>query len=242
MTSRVSRKDKTVIAQEWDSIALKRHRQIEDGVDRSFHDVLAPAILDSLGGSENLNVLDIGCGSGTLSSMIADRVKNVTAIDSSAESIKLAERECSKPNLEFIWSSAEEYSLASRQAFDAAVANMVLMDVAVLADVLRAAACLTKIGAKFYATITHPYFWPVYRGYSNADWFDYLEEIHIEAPFRIKAEELAIMTTHVHRPLQDYLSGLYEAGFRDVTIRELRGPAEDASDYPRFMLLGASKG
>ena len=57
-------------------------------------------------------ILDIGCGPGLNSSLFAERDLNVTGVDSSAEMIKLAEKNC--PEGEFINAAAADFKTVKR--------------------------------------------------------------------------------------------------------------------------------
>lgn len=93
--------------------------------------------------------------------------------------------------------------------------------------------CLQPNGILVF-TIAHPCFWPTYWGYAEAPWFEYDAEIAIAAPFRIAAEGTALVTTHVHRPLQQYLSALRTSGFELERFRELIGRG---FALPRFVAM-----
>lgn len=224
------------IGAEWDAIAAKRHRQIEEGADRSFHEVLAPSILAAAVRARPRKALDIGCGSGRLTSLVAEQASTVTAVDPSIVSVALARSDNYRENINYVHCSIEQYAEDSPEVFDFLYSNMVLMDVCNLENVLAAASALSSTGAEFHATLTHPFFWPRYSGYECADWFEYQREICIKSNFRISNETLPEKTTHIHRSLETYVSSLYRVGFRDVRVGELAGP--EGGD-PRFMLLSA---
>ena len=244
-------KSELQIIQEWDSIAEARLNQIDSGLDSSFSKVLAPAILNRLNQKE-LRVLDIGCGTGTLSQKISNTVREVVALDPSCNSIRLARERHSAGNLHYIHSDAQQYLSNNDNAkgyFNSIVLNMVLMDVIDISSVLNPAYELCGHRGSIYATITHPCFWPKYWLYESSDWFDYSKEIQIEAPFRINSDQLSNITTHIHRPLENYLQAVYEAGFVNVRIEELRENvrhrervASNKLNYPKFLMIVASKG
>ena len=127
--------------------------------------------------------IDVGCGTGFLSSKIATIADECWGIDSSKESIKLASRKYKKDNLHFVCSSIKEYK--SDISFDACIANMVFMDDPEWTDSLNNIIKLLTPDGKLLMTITHPCFWPQYWGYQDENWFNYLEEIFIQGLFSI---------------------------------------------------------
>lgn len=244
---KVAPKDEESIAQEWNALASIRLEQIDSGIDRSFDEVLAPSVLRAIEPTEGLRVLDVGCGTGTLTELIATHSDHVTGVDISEKSIELAKKHHSSPSIDYLAMSVEEYASTFEIKFDMVVANMVLMDVADLRSVVAAIARLSKPGARFVATITHPLFWPVYWGYATEPWFSYLDEIFIEAPFEISAQLVQEPSTHIHRPLQAYFSEFYAAGFHDIGLCELAPPEVPSqaavsvvATYPRFAMLTGS--
>ncbi len=233
------------IAAEWDALAETRFNQIRSGLDQSFDFILTPAILQEVRNATSHSLLDVGCGSGTLSSALAPRVRSLVGIDPSRVSIDLAKRYNRAQNATYFRASVEEWADQNSQQYDLLVANMVLMDVADLSAALVAMSKLCKADGTIHATITHPFFWPKYWGYDSAPWFSYMAETHIEAPFRIAAAKTDLWTTHTHRPLEQYLSSLSAVGFRAVRIKELVDPRSCVTasgvTYPRFMLISASR-
>jgi hypothetical protein len=98
--------------------------------------------------------------------------------------------------------------------------------------------CLRE-GGIFIFTIPHPCFWPIYWGYAEAPWFNYNKEIAIKAPFRIASEGTSLESTHVHRPLCQYVDSLRKAGFDLDLIEELVGKGFVP---PRFIAMRCRKG
>jgi ubiquinone/menaquinone biosynthesis C-methylase UbiE len=245
MTRPIKGKTTIRIAAEWDALAETRLNQIRSGVDRSFDLILKPAILQEVGQATSRSLLDVGCGSGSLSSALAARVRRLVGIDPSKVSIDLARRYHLSHNATYFEASVEEWAAQQPQQYDFVVANMVLMDVADLSAALAAMSKLCKTNGTIHATITHPFFWPKYWGYDSAPWFSYMAETHIEAPFRIAAADTELWTTHTHRPLERYLSSFSAAGFRAIRIKELIDPRPSVNasgqSYPRFMLISASR-
>lgn len=240
---RVWDKKQEHIAQEWDAIAEARSKQITEGKDISYEYVLTPTILRLALESDRSDVLDVGCGCGFLTAKLAAMCERITAIDISSTSIRLAERHCDQlANVRFVNGAIEELKLGNGQPlFSLAVANMSLMAMLRLDAALSSLAQLIVDGGHLLFTITHPCFWPQYWEYAT-EWFRYGEEVVIEAPFRISLDESTrFLTTHVHRPIEQYIAELWSAGFRVCRILEPMPPREIESlypkpwEYPRFL-------
>ena len=237
------------IGKEWDRIAHLRHKQIVSGNDLSFNYVLMPTVLELLQGCNLKKVLDLGCGSGELTRELANVSGEVIGVDLSLLNIEIAQEISAESiNVSFHSGSVEEFADQwSGLGFTTVVANMTLMDCVNLDSLIEATAKLIAPKGRFVATITHPWFWPYYWGYANADWFSYHREIVLEAPFRISAEVTDYVTTHVHRPLSIYQNTLARAGFLIDQILEPYPDEEVHSLYaerwsfPRFLAFRASK-
>ena len=245
----VAGKSLDLVSAEWDRIAQQRHKQITQGKDLSFNYVLKPTVLKLLQGCDLSSVLDLGCGTGELTREIARISGQVSGVDFSPLSIEIAEETCSGlSNIKFFASAVENFAEHwDGPQFHTAIANMTLMTCVDLDSFVNAAAGLVVPHGHFVATITHPWFWPAYWGYAEADWFDYFREIVIEAPFKISAENTDCVTTHVHRSLSAYQNTLARAGFLTDQVLEPY-PDEDVHSlyperwrFPRFLAFRASR-
>lgn len=243
-------KDDRALACEWDKIAIYRDKQIKNGLDLSFSSVLLPCILDLSKNSDFSNVLDAGCGTGYLTYEISKKAKKVVGVDFSEENILIAKKKCSLSNTEFVNTSIENYAKSCiHNYFSLCIANMTLMNVTSLDGVIKAISKLLKPNADFIFTITHPCYWPLYWNYFNKDWFDYKEEISIEAPFKITLDsDSKYVTTHFHRPLEMYIKTLLKYHF---ILKDLVEPIPAYTDqvnlqykktwkYPRFIGIKAT--
>jgi SAM-dependent methyltransferase len=232
------------VQREWDRIASLRYEQIDHGRDLSYIYVLRPSILARLHGCGG-PILDVGCGVGLLTVEIANQCGGAIGIDISPESIALAQtRSAHKSNVTFACVSVEEFANTTSERFSAVVANMMLMTTPNLYAVVRAITRLLRTGGRLILTIPHPCFWPIYWKYEEEDWFNYSNTVSIEARFSISSDGPSeFVTTHIHRPLEQYFSVLAANGLSIETLTEPRPPESlDAAylkrwRYPHFVLM-----
>jgi trans-aconitate methyltransferase len=232
-------KEEADIVREWDSIAPIRDRQVALHQDKSYEHVLEPWILGKVGRSNAKRIIDVGCGTGRLTSKLSSRVGETVGIDPSAVSIELARDHDDVTRFEV--ATAEEWVRHDPDGrFDLAVANMVLMDALDLDGIVGALAVLAR-GGVVLATIAHPSFWPIYWNYAGSDGFSYLDETVVETPFRTSSKAYGLMATHVHRPIEMYLRSFRRHGLKVTAFEELRGPESvEKFPYPRFIGIEAA--
>jgi 2-polyprenyl-3-methyl-5-hydroxy-6-metoxy-1,4-benzoquinol methylase len=238
----ITEKSLSQIVAEWDALAPVRYHQISSGIDISYNQVIAPALLRQLMPLQRSRVLDAGCGTGAFSARLSEIAGEVVGIDPSARSIEIAQG-LRLPGTSFVQATVEEFSRTNLWLFDVVVANMVLMDVLSLDSFLEG--CRRTIGddGRLVFSITHPCFWPEYYGYASASWFQYEKETMIEGPFRISADRVgSLPSTHFHRPLSAYVSAFAGAGLVLQAIAEPTPPPNVNAEYlgrwkfPRYLV------
>jgi SAM-dependent methyltransferase len=240
-----STKSHVELAREWDQLAPERHRQIVSGEDLSFDNVVVPLTWRLFDGADPTVVLDIGSGTGDFTVRLAEHVRTVIAIEPSRVSMTLARLVCGDAqNVRYIEAPLEEAaSVIDERAVTAAVAVMTLMTAPDLRGFAKALALLLRKGARFVATLTHPCFWPRYWGYEKEPWFSYGAETFIEAPFTTSKGSTGVRTTHIHRPLEQYVRVFAEEGFcLDALAEPMPGPEVQVLyprpwEFPRFLGL-----
>lgn len=231
------------ICSEWDGVCEKRQIAIEQGQDVSLSLVTAPCIVKNVREAAPNAILDVGCGTGYVTSLLAQEAAICCGIDASQHSIDLAKDRYSLPNLQFFHSKLSEFSSCTQ--FDLCVSNMVLNCSPDLRGDLRGIYKLLPSGGIFLAMIPHPCFWPLYWGFQNEPWFHYQEEMFIEHDFSISLVKAMGKSTYIHRPLSQYIQEIVSIGFSLKGIEEPYpvGPVPRgySYSYPRFLFLKCRK-
>ncbi len=222
------------LTREWDELAEERHRQIASGEDLSFEHIVVPTTWSLFEGADRTVVLDIGSGTGDFTARLALVAGKVIAVEPSRASMALARKICQPAhNVRFVEASLEEAASSLDEGpATAAVAVMTLMTAPDLRGFAKALAALLQARARFVATVTHPWFWSKYWGYEDEPWFRYEVETFIEAPFVISRRRTEIRTTHIHRPLEQYVTVFAEEGFRLDALAEPMPPPKVQALYP----------
>ncbi|MEA9389543.1 class I SAM-dependent methyltransferase [Acerihabitans sp. TG2] len=240
------------LASEWDGLATERHRQIYAGLDITFTHVMAPLVESLVGQNLDATLIDIGSGTGELTGRLAMRFKRVVCIEPSARSLEVAKSILSTfSNVFFINSDFED---CGGQFFhDADEKNIFLAAMMLSADpqLDKFAQTLSRAarrGDEFVATIPHPCFWPRYWGYEKESWFSYKKELMIKAPFKISLSGSELKTTHIHRPIETYISTFSKYGFQLLNMSEpipnqkIQSLYPQKWDFPRFLAFKWVKG
>src|SRR5215216_4537317 len=115
--------------QSWDQIAEDWVTHADSNDYRNVF--LVPHTFALLGEVAAKKVLDVGCGEGGYTRMLASKGACVTGIDGSARLIEIAKQRAEKENLDIVYKVRNANSLydLKEESFDIALAAMSLMDV-----------------------------------------------------------------------------------------------------------------
>lgn len=230
----------------WNANAAFWDERMGEGND--FFKILQwPAILRLLDPKPGQRVLDIATGNGLTARRLADLGAEVTAFDFSAELVELAR---SRPNpsdrIRYrVLDATDEAALLSlgESAFDSALCNMALFDMADIEPLFRVLPGLLKPGGAFVFTITHPAF-------NNTSCMHVAEEIDdegvIKTIYSIKVSRYMTPYTghglamrnqpkaqlYFDRPLQYYLNQGFANGFVLDGFEERAFPPGDPQKNP----------
>ncbi len=228
----------------WDGFGATWSATIDNDVFRSaFHDPLFFG--DFVPDLRGQRVIDLGCGEGRTSRILARAGALVTGIDLSGALIAEAEaKEAAAPlEVRYLQRSFSNLSGIEEASFDAAVSTMAFMDGP---DFPRAAAEARRVLAAngvLYFSVYHPCF--VTRG-SNflldaaresvraRRVGDYWSEPYVEH-WRHPASNTRVDLPRFPYRLEEYVNGLIEAGFRIQRLMEPRATEAMVARRPRLL-------
>jgi len=231
------------IQSEWDAMCGNRQEAIDLGKDFSLLAVTAPCIISELGTDRINSILDVGCGTGYLTSLLAQHANKCIGIDISANSVSIAKSRYANSGADFVVSSISKFSTNSE--FDVCVANMVFSCDPDWADSIQAIHKLLTKNGKLLVMLPHPCNWSKYWGFENASWFKCSEEVYIEHDFSLSLAKSLGTATYIHRPLSMYISTICSKQFLLKKIVEpypvFSLPDNYKYDFPRFLFMHFQK-
>jgi len=221
----------------WDENAHVWTRLARAGYDTYRDHLNTPAFFAMLPEVRGLTGLDIGCGEGYNTRLLAQRGARVTAVDVSENFIRYArEVEQQEPRgIDYRVASAVALPFADA-AFDFAIATMSLMDVPEYDRALAEASRVIKPGGFFQFSICHPCTDTPHRknirdetrttrglelgGYFRGAKTRIAQWLFSAAPPELKQTLPKFQTPWFHRTLSEWLNAVIAAGFAIERVEE----------------------
>jgi ubiquinone/menaquinone biosynthesis C-methylase UbiE len=243
--------DHTEAGRYWDENAEVWTRLARAGYDVYRDHLNTPAFFAMLPDVRGLRGLDVGCGEGHNTRLLARRGARVTAVDVSPTFIRHARQfeEQGPLGIEYRVASAVELPFPAA-AFDFAVGFMSFMDVPEIGRVLAEAHRVLKPGGFLQFSIEHPCFAPAHRrNLRGTDGRTYALEVgeyfrdldgevsewlFSHAPPEVRQGLRPFRTPRFTRTLSQWLNLLTETGFVLERLEEPRPSDETVRAYPRM--------
>jgi SAM-dependent methyltransferase len=216
------------------------------GADPEYEEQIVPLAADELAGAAS--VLDIGCGDGQISRMLAARGQRVVGVDPTWNQIRVAHERGGGPG--YVRAAADVLPFPDA-SFDAAVACLVFEHIDAVDAAIAEVARVVRPGGRFSFFLNHPLLQTPGSGWIDDQILDPPEQYWRIGPYLTEAEtieqvELGVYIRFIHRPLSRYLNALADHGLVLERMIEPAPPAgfiarapeyPDAATIPRLLYL-----
>lgn len=196
----------------WCNSAQLRREQIESGADLTFNEVFKPLIVSRVSNLLPNHVLEVGAGTGHISSELSKLGHTVTAIEPSLGMYEVAKDVLSFTNVRLI--NCTSFELEKGEAYDVAFSHLVAHVVDDLLIFFNSIIQHIEKNGHFIFSIPHPCFYNEYKGFLG-DEYNYMIPMIKNVSFTITKDPQNIISDvpYHHRPLSEYFNKLVEAGF-----------------------------
>ncbi len=230
----------------WGKVAdwYEEHLQGDD----TYHGkVIAPNITRMLGAQKGMQILDLACGEGYFTRLIAQSGAEVSGADIARELVRKAQK--ASPAIHYYTAAAEKLDFAKDDSFDAITCVLALQNIEGFGAVFKECARVLKPGGRLLFVLNHPAF----RIPKKTSWgWDDKEKIQYRRVDAYLSAGRARMdmapgkegggpyTWSFHRSLQDHMKALSAGGFALTRLEEWishkkseTGPRAEAEDRAR---------
>jgi ubiquinone/menaquinone biosynthesis C-methylase UbiE len=243
------------LSREWDEASESWADFVREGKDYYREEMNNPATFRIIGYLKGKHVLDLACGEGHNTRILARRGARVVGVDFSEKMIERAEKRETRERLGITYcvSDATDLKGFRSKSFDIVTCLMALMDIEYYEDAILEVARVLKKNGRFVFSVTHPCFefGGTTAGEPIADW-EYEEgtgktaekkALHLEVKnyfgtakceisWDMKRLVRPFKTTSFHRTLTDYFEALHKNGFLVNRLVEPKPTSRGAAKYP----------
>ena len=239
------------LAREWDEATSSWADFVREGKDHFRNEMNSPATFKIIGNVKNKDVLDLSCGEGYNSRILAKKGARVVGVDFSTEMIKYAKQteKTDRLGIKYHVADAADLKMLKNQSFDIVTSFMALMDIERYEDAISEVARVLKRKGRFVFTITHPCFdyGDTTKGEPIAEWkgedtrekeashlevYRYFGIMKSDVPWNMKRLVKPFKTTSFHRTLTDYSEALRANGFVISRLFEPKPTSRGVAKYP----------
>jgi SAM-dependent methyltransferase len=220
----------------WNRVADSWTDFVREGQDITRDEMNNPSMFELIGDVRGLKILDLGCGEGYNSRIMAGMVAgSVVGVDVSDELIRFAKEKEEEDGLGIeyrVLDASDMKEAFEAGSFDVVVCFMAIMDIEKYKEVISEVARVLKPSGRFIFNMPHPCFevrtkdgvllggWKYNEGYENDpnkalyyvvdEYFDSDREEQV--PWDMERLKEPFVTLSFHRTLTEYSQALYDAG------------------------------
>jgi ubiquinone/menaquinone biosynthesis C-methylase UbiE len=198
--------------------AYKAWSEVYDTNENKTRDLEAVSVIETLSNIHFDTCLEIGCGTGKNTIWLADKAKQITAVDLTLEMIEKAKLKVQSQNVHFVIADIlEDWSFANQQ-FDLATFSLVLEHIENLDAIFEKLNSVIKANGYVYISELHPF-----KQYAGS-----------KARFDTGAGEQILECYNHH--LSDFTNIAAKHGFKIEIVKEYFDD-NDKSNIPRLLTL-----
>lgn len=240
----------------WNSVAEIYHSQVGETGDFNHATYLNPVVLKILGDVKGKSVLDLACGQGYFSRILAEQGAKVVGVDIADKLIAIAKEREKKKSLGikyYVKDSAKLNGLPKSQ-FDYVVSNVSFHDIRNISKTIKECARVIKGGGKVIFSILHP-IQDIAEEKKDKEGFyikvrNYLSQVSSKHFMKnILGNDIFIYHRSVGFYLQEFLkNNFYISDFEEINMRHRKGRLitdekllRFKQEIPAFLIVGAIK-
>lgn len=223
------------VRNEWDNSAKAWADFVRTGKDHDRDALNNPAAFKLIGRVKGLTVLDLACGEGYNTRILAKKGAEVTGIDFSPKQIEMARQEERKENLgvKYMITDAADLRSLPDNCFDLVTCFMALQDIEDHRKAVSETSRVLKPNGRFIFSIPHPCFEKIMVNGSRINAADaYFGETKFPIHWNMKRLSTPFRTISFHRPLTDYFDAINKSGLHVSRLVEPKPTKKAYRKYP----------
>ena len=198
------------------------YEQVVEDEDSYQAQVIAPNLVRLVGDIKSKNILDLACGEGYFTRLLASSGGECTGVDISKELIALAEKKDKKSK--YIVTASHDLSQVPKTSIDTVICILALQNIEKIKETILAVSETLKKSGTFVFVLNHPSF----RNPKQSDWhfdtsrkaqgrvtYEYMTQSKIKIDMTPGQQNTRKkeFTISFHRPLQFFVKELTKSGF-----------------------------
>lgn len=223
------------VKKEWDAAAGSWVEFVREGKDYYRDGLNNPVAFRLIGDVKGKRVLDLACGEGYNTRILAAKGAKVTGVDFSEQMIEAARQEEARVKQGICYYVLEATNLEkfSNRCFDLVTCFMSLQDVKDYGKAMSEVSRVLKSGGRFVFSIPHPCFETlVVRGKRVSAGGRYFGALRYPIQWNMQRLRSPFRTSSFHRPLTDYFDALFRNELRVLRLVEPKPTESGLQKYP----------
>lgn len=224
------------IAKEWDLAAGSWVNFVRQGKDYFRDELNNPGMLRLIGNIKGLEILDVACGEGYNTRILAHKGAKVTGIDLSRKMVEYAKskEKIDRLGIRYYVSDSAELSRFPAKRFDLVTCFMALMDIENYGRTISEISRVMKDYGRFIFSIVHPCFEYGAKSGEIERTMRYFGVRSERVAWDMERLDRSFETTSFHRTLTDYSNALRKNG---LLVRRLLEPKPTRKGPVKFSPL-----